>query len=150
MNLDGTPHPTDDHSLTFRFPRHPRSVPRARDALRACAGLTGDTAAVAALLLSELVTNALRHGSPPGRQIAVTLHRAEGLLRLEVEDAGDRLPRPRTAEPDLDDECGRGLALVAALADDWGVAPRRGPGKCVWVSLKVTDEPQDKGDAPLT
>jgi two-component sensor histidine kinase len=137
--------------LTFRFPRHPRSVGRAREMLRRCAGLTGETGAVAALLLSELVTNALRHGSPPGREIAVTLHRAEGLLRLEVEDAGDRLPQPRTADPDLDDECGRGLALVAALADDWGVVPRRGPGKCVWVTLKVPGQvmPRVPGDVTL-
>ncbi|MEV8355009.1 ATP-binding protein [Streptomyces niveus] len=133
-------HDCDQH-LRLRLPRHPRSVARAREALwglmsapgdRDLPGELGDTAA---LLLSELVTNALRHGSPPGREIVVTVHRADGLLRLEVEDAGDSLPRPRT--PDPIDECGRGLALVAALADDWGVAPRQGPGKGVWVTLKA-------------
>lgn len=98
-------------------------------------GLPEESGETAALLLSELVTNALRHGSPPGREIAVSLHRYDGLLRMEVEDAGDFLPRPRT--PGLDDECGRGLALIAALSDDWGVAPRQGPGKRVWVTLKV-------------
>lgn len=98
-------------------------------------GLPEESGETAALLLSELVTNALRHGSPPGREIAVSLHRLDGLLRMEVEDAGDFLPRPRT--PGLDDECGRGLALIAALSDDWGVVPRRGPGKRVWVTLKV-------------
>ncbi|MEE1800025.1 MULTISPECIES: ATP-binding protein [unclassified Streptomyces] len=121
--------------VTFRLSSHPRSVGRARHVLRARIGLDGDPGATAALLLSELVTNALRHGSPPGREIAVTLFRAEGLFRVEVEDAGDLLPRPRV--PEAEDECGRGLALVAALADDWGVAPRQGPGKRVWALLKV-------------
>lgn len=83
-------------------------------------GLSGELRETAALLLSELVTNALRHGSPPGREIVVTVRRTDGLLRMEVEDAGDTLPRPRT--PDPVGECGRGLALVAALADDWGGA----------------------------
>lgn len=131
-------HDCDQH-LRLRLPRHPRSVARAREALlglmSAPGDLPGDLGDTAALLLSELVTNALRHGSPPGREIVVTVRRADGLLRLEVEDAGDSLPRPRT--PDLIDECGRGLALVAALADDWGVAPRQGPGKRVWVTLKA-------------
>ncbi|MFJ2111457.1 MULTISPECIES: ATP-binding protein [unclassified Streptomyces] len=125
--------------VTFRLPSHPRSVGRAREILQLSMDLPGDPGDTAALLLSELVTNALRHGSPPGREIGVSLHRADGTLRLEVEDAGDFLPRPRTPGPD--DECGRGLALVDALADDWGVAPRRGPGKRVWVMLKVTDPP---------
>ncbi|MFJ4920366.1 ATP-binding protein [Streptomyces sp. NPDC088725] len=123
--------------MTFRLPSHPRSVGRAREVLQVDIALSGEPGETAALLLSELVTNALRHGSPPGREIAVTLCRAAGLLRLEVEDAGDTVPRPRT--PGLEDESGRGLALVAALADDWGVAPRRGPGKRVWVTLKVTE-----------
>lgn len=127
-----------DHCVTFRLPSHPRSVGRAREILHRDFGFPGEPGDTAALLLSELVTNALRHGSPPGREVAVTLHHSDGLFRLEVEDAGDYLPRPRT--PDLDDECGRGLALVAALADDWGVVPRRGPGKRVWVMLKVAGQ----------
>ncbi|MEV7090578.1 ATP-binding protein [Streptomyces sp. NPDC093085] len=122
-------------SVTFRLPSHPRSVGRAREVLHNRIGLTGDPGETAALLLSELVTNALRHGSPPGREIAVTLYRADGVFRVEVEDAGESLPNPRV--PGVEDERGRGLALVAALADDWGVTPRRGPGKRVWALLKV-------------
>jgi anti-sigma regulatory factor (Ser/Thr protein kinase) len=147
MNHDGEqrdrhhrPYRSDpsDRTVTLRLPRHPRSVSRAREALHANIGLPGEPGETAALLLSELVTNALRHGSPPGREIAVTLRCAEGLLRLEVEDAGEALPRFCGAA--LDDECGRGLALVAALADDWGVGPRQGPGKRVWVTIKVPDK----------
>ncbi|GAA1194336.1 hypothetical protein GCM10009654_59320 [Streptomyces hebeiensis] len=136
MTFDGEQRDRYDQLVQFRLPSHPRSVGRARDVLRTNIDLPGDPGETAALLLSELVTNALRHGSPPGRDIAVTLHRVDGLIRLEVEDAGDFLPRPRT--PGLEDECGRGLALIEALADDWGVAPRRGPGKRVWVTLKVS------------
>ncbi|MFE2595555.1 ATP-binding protein [Streptomyces sp. NPDC059396] len=143
MNLDGEQLDQYDHRnqrdryVTFRLPSHPRSVGRAREALHAHFDLPEEPGETAALLLSELVTNALRHGSPPGREIAVTLLRLDGLLKMEVEDAGDLLPRPR--DPGLDDECGRGLALVAVLSDDWGVAPRRGPGKRVWLTLKVPD-----------
>ncbi|MDX3850341.1 ATP-binding protein [Streptomyces sp. AK02-01A] len=125
-----------EQHVTFRLPSHPRSVGRAREALDTTIDLPEEPAATAALLLSELVTNALRHGSPPGREISVSLRRSDGLLKMEVEDAGDFLPRPRT--PGVDDECGRGLALIVALADDWGVAPRQGPGKRVWVTLKVS------------
>jgi two-component sensor histidine kinase len=138
--IQHTPHPLyrpHDHHVQFRLPCHPRSVGRAREVLRTDIGLPGEPGETAALLLSELVTNALRHGCPPGREIAVTLCRAGGLFRLEVEDAGDTVPRPRVSEPE--DECGRGLALVAALADDWGFSPRCGPGKRVWVTLKVDD-----------
>ncbi|MFI6084859.1 ATP-binding protein [Streptomyces sp. NPDC051217] len=126
-----------DQHMKLRLPRHPRSVGRAREALLGRMSLPGELGETAALLLSELVTNALRHGSPPGREIVVTVSRCDGLLRLEVEDAGDALPRSRTPGPI--DECGRGLALIAALADDWGVAGRQGPGKRVWVTLKAPD-----------
>ncbi|MEW1719588.1 ATP-binding protein [Streptomyces sp. NPDC093109] len=132
-----------DHCVTFRLPGHPRSVGRARDVLRRDFGLLGEPGDTAALLLSELVTNALRHGSPRGREIAVNLFRVEELLGLEVEDAGECLPRPRVSEPD--DECGRGLALIDALADDWGVAPRSGPGKRVWATLKVVGRGEPGG-----
>jgi hypothetical protein len=49
-------------------------------------------------------------------------------------DANDTLPEPRTAA--LDEESGRGLTLVAALADTWGAEPREGGiGKTVWYEL---------------
>ncbi|MFJ8361358.1 ATP-binding protein [Streptomyces sp. NPDC093984] len=55
-------------------------------------------------------------------------------------DANDTLPTPRDASPD--DESGRGLTLVAALADDWGAEPRPGGiGKTVWFELPVRPFP---------
>lgn len=55
-------------------------------------------------------------------------------LRVAVSDANGRLPEPRQAAPD--DESGRGLTLVAVLADDWGAVRRDGGiGKTVWFEL---------------
>lgn len=89
------------------------------------------------LLLSELVTNAVCHGRvPPGRRVGTRLTLGGGCLRIEVADANDDLPLPRTAGED--DESGRGLALVDALADGWGTYRRAGGvGKCVWVELRL-------------
>ncbi|MBD0745767.1 ATP-binding protein [Streptomyces sp. CBMA152] len=80
------------------------------------------------LCVSELTTNALIHGVPPGRGYLLRLALyAGGLLRVEVHDSGGGTPRV----PESADEGGRGLLLVAAVADKWGVGERR-PGKVVW------------------
>ncbi|MGY3201334.1 hypothetical protein ACVW19_001849 [Streptomyces sp. TE5632] len=94
----------------------------------------------AELLLSELVTNALRVPVPSDRQIGVRIARsvAEGLLRLEVSDAGGG--RPEVREPGEDETGGRGLLLVAALAHRWGYEERTaGIGKTVFAELKAPD-----------
>ncbi|MFK4221861.1 ATP-binding protein [Streptomyces sp. NPDC019890] len=61
-------------------------------------------------------------------------------LRIEVADTRtERLPAPgELTAPPTDAESGRGLYLVARLADQWGVAPRAGaPGKQVWAELRL-------------
>ncbi|MFD8379349.1 ATP-binding protein [Streptomyces sp. NPDC059679] len=69
-----------------------------------------------ALLLSELVTNAVQHARvPPGREIEVRYELSSSRLRIEVADASDEQPQQRTA--DDNDERGRGLLLADALAD---------------------------------
>ncbi|MEV6289776.1 ATP-binding protein [Streptomyces sp. NPDC051896] len=90
-----------------------------------------------ALITAELCANAVRHGRVPGRDFHVRLTSAtNGELRLEVSDTrGERRPAV-VPPPDPEAESGRGLVLVAALADDWGVTDRRcGPGKTVWATL---------------
>ncbi|WP_030905707.1 ATP-binding protein, partial [Streptomyces sp. NRRL F-5126] len=87
------------------------------------------------LCVSELTTNALQHGTPAGRLFLVRATLDERVLRIEVHDACES--RPRLRSPDDDDMSGRGLTLVAALADGWGTAPRKGLGKIVWVEFKV-------------
>jgi anti-sigma regulatory factor (Ser/Thr protein kinase) len=115
-------------------------VARARTLLREQASswkLPDEVTETAVLLLSELMTNAYRHAKVPrGREMWARAVLAENRLRVSVTDADDTLPAPREATPD--DETGRGLALVAALADDWGAEPRAvGVGKTVWFVLRV-------------
>jgi len=92
------------------------------------AGLDGlsDTAA---LLVSEVATNALVHGSGDVRVRAAVV---DGRLRVEVVDDDPGLPRPRAAQ--AMDEGGRGLALLEALASTWGTDARP-DGKSVWFEL---------------
>lgn len=86
------------------------------------------------LLLSELVTNALEHARVPGRLIQVRLELHPDSLRIEVHDAG--ADRPLSRPPAENDESGRGLLLVDALAAQWGCCPRAGGfGKIVWCVL---------------
>ncbi|MFG2723049.1 ATP-binding protein [Streptomyces sp. NPDC048416] len=80
------------------------------------------------LCVSELCTNALVHGVPPGRGFLLRMGLVGGgLLRVEVQDSGGGVPRVADAA----DEGGRGLLLVEAVADKWGVG-ERDPGKSVW------------------
>ncbi|MGW0769703.1 ATP-binding protein [Streptomyces sp. NPDC002676] len=84
-------------------------------------------AADLSLCVSELATNALLHGVPPGRGFLLRLRYDGDLVRAEVHDSGPGTPLI-AEEPD---EGGRGLLLVAALSDKWGVG-ERDPGKTVW------------------
>lgn len=59
------------------------------------------------------------------------------MLRVELHDSGDGEVRPAGGLPGADDEGGRGLLLVAALADAWGVGERN-PGKIVWCEFDLS------------
>ncbi|WP_221357132.1 ATP-binding protein [Streptomyces beigongshangae] len=91
----------------------------------------------ASLLVAELATNAALHGRVPGRDARLDLTLDAASLLIEVTDArGDRLPgRPPVA--DADGESGRGLLLVEALADGWGIRPHHPAGKTVWATLAL-------------
>lgn len=112
----------------------PREVSRARRALARSLdawGWGGEHVDVAILLTSELVTNAIRHAGAPIRLSAGLA--SDRLLRVEVHD---RTPDPVAArEAGLDDEDGRGLHLVQALARSWGWRPVDSGGKRVWFEL---------------
>ncbi|MGW0564222.1 ATP-binding protein [Streptomyces sp. NPDC003016] len=121
------------------YRRDRRSVSAAREFARRALADWGMDARMDDVLLcvSELATNALVHGVPPGRGYRLRLWLyGGGVLRIEVHDSGDGLPRVR--EPD--GESGRGLLLVTALADRWGVGERE-PGKVVWCEFTVLDAP---------
>ncbi|MFF0792860.1 ATP-binding protein [Streptomyces spiralis] len=115
------------------YRRERRSVPAARAFTRGALAdwsVTGRADDVL-LCVSELATNALVHGAPPGRGFLLRLLPYDDGLRVEVHDSGDgvpAVPQPGAGEPG---EGGRGLLLVAELADKWGV-DGRSPGKVVW------------------
>lgn len=98
----------------------------------ALGGTDEELSARAELVASELATNALRHG---GGGLHVAVRATGSSVRIEVTDASPSAPRPR--RPATDDPGGRGMLVVDAVADDWGVEPSpTGDGKVVWVVLQ--------------
>lgn len=92
----------------------------------------------AELLVSEVVTNAARHGGPP---ITVEIScEAEAGLMVRVSDGGTAAPVRRTPAPE--DEGGRGVALVDVISDAWGIEPTE-VGKQVWFRLRPPRGPQE-------
>lgn len=139
------------YKITYRFPGTPRSVPRARTALREVLGGWGspkEQLETAVLLLSELMGNAVLASEEREHPVGVRLGLRGGVLRIDVSDAGAGVPLPRT--PGSDEEHGRGLFLVQYLADRWGFEPADGGcGKTVWCELGDSAEPgRADGAAP--
>ncbi|WP_326594234.1 ATP-binding protein [Streptomyces brevispora] len=96
------------------------------------------------LVVGELAANAVTHGLVPGRDARLRLVRTSGgQLRVEVSDTrGECVPLLRAVLPAADEEAGRGLVLVAALCQEWGVTDRTGaPGKTVWAVVATTAAP---------
>ncbi|MFE5245089.1 MULTISPECIES: ATP-binding protein [unclassified Streptomyces] len=95
----------------------------------------------AAHIVAELAANAAVHGRVQGRDFRLSLAvRREALLRIEVTDTrGDRLPPApgALAVPAGDAETGRGLLIVGALADRWGVDVGPTPRKTVWAEVDL-------------
>ncbi|MEU0579685.1 ATP-binding protein [Streptomyces griseoincarnatus] len=88
----------------------------------------------AELIVGELAANAVTHGRVPGRDFRLLLYVVGDTLRIEVTDTrGDRLPCPQHSADDAGS--GRGLLLVEALADRWGVVPGPPPLKTVWAEV---------------
>ena len=110
-----------------------RSPGLVRQAVRGCLG--GEVGAedldLVLVAISELATNAVRHA---GSAFEVRLGREGACVRLEVDDDDATLPTPQ--EPGPADVSGRGLLLVGAIADAWGVEARP-PGKTVWFERTV-------------
>ena len=90
----------------------------------------------ATLLVSELVTNAVRHARGTD-VIMVDLYAGSTWLRIEVQDTDRHWPQPRI--PDGFDESGFGFILVDALASNWGVRETEA-GKAVWAELDTRQE----------
>ncbi|MGW3146107.1 MULTISPECIES: SpoIIE family protein phosphatase [Streptomyces] len=122
-----------DHVVSWEVPVDPAAVGdlRARATGQVEAWGFGDLAMTTELIVSELVTNAIRHAAPP---IRLRLLR-DTRLTLEVADASSTAPRLRHARST--DEGGRGLFLVAQLAHRWGARYTAG-GKVIWAEQEIS------------
>ncbi|MEW1721881.1 ATP-binding protein [Streptomyces sp. NPDC093109] len=115
----------------------PQSVGAARGWVREFVGsrlpaASGERAGDIELVVSELVTNAIRYGSEPGDSVLVVLAVLPAFVRVEVHDPVRRRPRVRAVSRQR--ARGRGLFIVAALAERWGVEERPF-GKRIWAEL---------------
>jgi len=120
------------------FPAVPASVPEARSYVTALlARLAPDVCETAALLVSELATNAVRHAG--GRPFEVTVRQLSEPDRVWCGVTDTDPGQPMLRSPSVTDEHGRGLRLVGALADRWGAHRRRDTdAKTVWFELNYT------------
>jgi anti-sigma regulatory factor (Ser/Thr protein kinase) len=98
-----------------------------------------DLAGDAEMIVSELITNAIEASAllPERPPVSLRLLLAGESLVIEVWDHSPRDLEPR--EADADDECGRGLTVVAALADRWGSERTGSHRKVVWAELALAD-----------
>ncbi|MET7487321.1 ATP-binding protein [Streptomyces sp. NPDC005538] len=85
------------------------------------------------LAMTELVANVVRH--VPDRRCALLLLRVPTGVRVEVSDGSSQLP-DLNAELDTESENGRGLVLLDAVTDKWGVTRKAGGGKTVWFECR--------------
>ena len=124
--------------LERQLPSRLESVPAARHAFRlAAARLPGPVQAELELLVSELVANSVRHGSPSEEdEVTLRVKVADSRVRIEVEDGGPgfemREPRPLAARTS-----GWGLYFLDHLSDRWGVD--RDAGTTVWCERDLND-----------
>lgn len=137
----------DDRPTTVNTGAHPRGHPGYSETLpctaasaevarrlvrtAVCAWGMDSLADDGALVVTELVANAAQHTEGRPIRVMVTCP-APGTVRISVVDRSQVRPRPR--RPGLDDERGRGLALVSSLTDCWGI-DRMSSGKRVWGEL---------------
>jgi anti-sigma regulatory factor (Ser/Thr protein kinase) len=117
--------------LSVDLPPEPSSATRARTLTRERleASCSTDAIETIALLVTELVTNAILHARTP---LLLTLESRPDHVRICVEDASNEQPALRRYDPDA--VTGRGLALVEQLASSWGV-DNTPAGKVVWCEV---------------
>jgi anti-sigma regulatory factor (Ser/Thr protein kinase) len=124
------------HELELTLTATPTAPGAAREAVRTW--LIGrydqETADTASLLVSELVTNAVVHGTGPAPSLTVDLV-ANGVLHVAVRDSSRHLPQRCPEVPDTAQPGGRGLFLIESFATAWGWEPLRS-GKRVWFEIE--------------
>ncbi|WP_214409892.1 ATP-binding protein [Sphaerisporangium fuscum] len=125
----------EDQCASWVLLPDPSTVPKTRESARHLLAEWGvtDQGDVIELLISEVVTNAMRHAWGG----MMTLCREHGTLRCEVQDTSSALPEVREAHEC--DEGGRGMFLLEALATRWG-SYRVSAGKVVWFEITCPGE----------
>ena len=116
------------------------SPSRARDALLnllADRNVDGELKDVAALVVTELVTNAVRHGDEP---IELSVDLTDETLRVEVADSDRDVEAVHIAAASSDRVTGRGLVLVDGVSQRWGADRRADRGKTVWAELDTVPQ----------
>lgn len=130
------PEPSVDHQTLVLEPER-KSVAVGRHwvvQIAAEAGVTGMANQVVELLSSELLANAVLHGSA-GRAIHLWFHHTEDVVRVSVSDS---VPdRPVVLHPELVALAGRGMTIVEAMSNRWGVDGLSGGGKTVWFEIDL-------------
>nr|WP_307620016.1 ATP-binding protein [Streptomyces sp. V3I7] len=125
-----------ERRFRFELAAHPASPAQARRLTRArLAGwsVSAETRDSAALVVSELVTNAIVHTT--SCRLVCELRRHEDSVRISVCDEGCAPGEPHPSPQQPEEEHGRGLLLVEALCEAWG-AQEHGPGLLVWAELR--------------
>ncbi|MET9380586.1 ATP-binding protein [Streptomyces sp. NPDC002928] len=136
-----------ERRFRFELAAHPGSPAQARRLTRA--RLTGwsvceDTCDTAALVISELVTNAIVHTA--SSHVVCELHDGDDRVRIAVRDEGCAPGEPHPSPQRPEEEHGRGLLLIEALCHSWGTQ-EHGPGLLVWAELpRKADTPRDLDD----
>ncbi len=125
------------------FPGLPAIVPSARRFVR---GILADSprGGDMELIASELASNAIRHtpSGKPGGEFTITIRTGTGWARIEVSDIGTGEWHPQPGDGDPGAEYGRGLTIIAAVADKFG-HDVHADGQTLWaeVSWPDTDQP---------
>lgn len=132
-------------SSVVLLPHAPSSVAVARRRLSSelvDSGVYESVVDDASVIVSELISNALRHARPlPSGQVRVCWLRRGDVLELEVSDGG-AMTEPRRGPGTLSSLGGRGLGIVEALSEGWGVRHEEG-ATTVWAVLRA---PRSSGD----
>jgi anti-sigma regulatory factor (Ser/Thr protein kinase) len=121
------------NELSLRLTPGPEAIPAARNALDGLSGLLERTVwENMRLLVTELVTNGVRHASERG-PVGVSVAVADDKVRVEVTDCGRGFSPPEAPMPHPDGSGGWGLQLVDRVATTWGVDVAA--QTCVWFEL---------------
>ncbi|WP_327218748.1 ATP-binding protein [Streptomyces cyaneofuscatus] len=136
-----TQHPSTEQAFTVLLSPTRRGARLARLLTVAHLGAWGLPSESAAHVVAELAANASVHGRVQGRDFQLSLAVSGQTLRIEVTDTrGDSIPPgPGAVKAPEDDhaENGRGLLIVEALANHWGIVPGPVPRKTVWAEIDL-------------